>query len=89
MIARTATALPIELVVKGFPAGEITVAPGFRHRSANRMSAVTTTVASLAWATIQSSAASKPSLTTTRAISGCCGTRKCALLTMVTGTFSR
>jgi hypothetical protein len=48
----------------------ITVAPFFRQRSASNMSPVTTTVLTSAASTIQSSAASKASDTTTRSISG-------------------
>src|SRR3954466_12369796 len=70
MIARVAIAAPIELVVKGLPVGEITVAPALRQRSANRISAVTTPAPASARSAIQSSAASKPSLTTIRSTSG-------------------
>jgi hypothetical protein len=40
MIARVATAVPIEAVVNGLPFGASTAAPAFRQRSASRMSAV-------------------------------------------------
>ena len=70
MIARIATALPIELVVKGLPVGPITAAPAFRQRSASNMSAVTTTSPGVAVSAIQLSAASKPSPTTTRSTKG-------------------
>ncbi len=45
MIARVAIAAPIELAVNGLPVGAITVAPALRHRSARRISAVTTMLA--------------------------------------------
>ena len=89
MIARVAMALPIELVVNGLPLGASTVAPAFRQRSASRMSAVTQTVPGVARSAIQSSAASKPALTTSRAINACCGTRIGLLLTTTTGAWWR
>ena len=89
MIARVAIAAPIEPVVKGLPVGASTAAPAFRQRSASRISAVTTTASGPAAAAIQSSAASNASLTTTRSISGCLGTRKWLLLTTDTRAPSR
>ncbi len=86
MIARVATALPIELVVKGLPLGAITTAPALRQRSASKMSAVMQIVPAPAFSTIQSSAASNPSETTTRPIRSCAGTRIGLLETIVTGT---
>src|SRR3546814_15534987 len=53
------------------------------------MSAVTTMLRSSAAPAIQSSAASKPSDTTTRSTSGCSGTRSRLLLTIFTGTACR
>ena len=44
MIARVATAQPIEAAVNGLPLGPITVAPFFRQLSASNMSPVITTV---------------------------------------------
>ena len=86
MIARTAMALPIEALVKGLPLGASTCAPAFRQRSASRISAVMHSVSAPARSAIQSSAASNPSLTTTRSINSCAGMRIGLLLTMVTGT---
>ena len=86
MIARVATAPPMLAVVNGLPVGESTPAPAFRQRSARRMSPVTTMLCGPLAAAIQSSAASKPSPTTTRAISGWSGTRRWLLATIVTGT---
>ncbi len=66
MIARVAMALPIEAVVNGLPLPPITTAPALRQRSASKISAVITTLFGPACSAIQSSAASKLSLTTTR-----------------------
>ena len=81
-----AMALPIEALVKDLPLGAITPAPALRQRSASRMSAVMQSVSAPARSAIQSSAASNPSLTTTRSINSCAGMRIGLLLTMVTGT---
>ena len=81
-----AIALPIEAVVNGLPVGASTTAPALMQRSARRMSAVTQTVPGAARSAIQSSAASKPSETTTRWTNGLAGTRNGLLLTTVTGT---
>ena len=86
MIARVAMAPPIELVVKGLPVEDSTVAPAFRQRSARRISAVTTILAAVDASAIQSSAASKPSPTRMRSISGWSGTRMRWLATIATGT---
>lgn len=72
-MARVAMALPIELVVKGLPVGERTRAPAFRARSARRMSAVITIAPGADCSAIQSSAASKASLTTSAAEQGVLG----------------
>ena len=57
--------MPMPLSVKGFPVGPRTRAPFARQRAASGMSAVTTMSRLPAWATIQSSAASSPTVVTT------------------------
>ena len=84
MMALVASAAPMESTVNGLPVGASTVAPAVRQRSASGMSLVTTTLATSARSAIQSSAASKPSSTTTRAISGWSGTRSRLFATTVT-----
>lgn len=86
LIARVAIAPPIELRVKARPFGASTDPPSLRQRSASRISAVITTQPGAQFSTIQSSAASKASLTSLRPISALSGTRIGLLLTMVTGT---
>ena len=86
MIARVAIALPIEAGVNGLPLCAMTVAPALRQRSASRISPVITTLSAPDCSAIQSSAASNPSDTTTRAIKGCTGTRSAMLATTVTRT---
>ena len=65
-----ASAMPMLASVKGWPVGPITRAPASRQRAASGMSAVTTMSRSPTRSAIQSSAASGPSATTTRLISG-------------------
>jgi hypothetical protein len=72
--SRLAIAMPIEEVVNATPLLPITAAPAFKLRSASGMSAVTTMSPGPARWAIQSSAASKPSLTTTSSTRGSRGT---------------
>ena len=66
--------MPIEDAVKGTPLEPMTVAPFFRLRSASGISEVMTMSSGPARSAIQSSAASKLSLTTTRSMRGSRGT---------------
>ena len=73
--------------VKGLPLGARTAAaPSFRQRSASKISAVMMMLWALRFSTIQSSAASKLSLTILRWMSGWSGMRIGLLLTKTTGT---
>ena len=72
--SRLAIAMPIDEVVNGTPVEPITAAPFFRLRSASGISAVMTTSSGPTRSAIQSSAASKLSLTTTRSMRGSRGT---------------
>lgn len=86
MIARPATAFPMDASVKGCPLGAMATAPDLRQRSARRRSPVITTVRGAVCSTIQSSAASKASVTILREMRGVAGTRIGLLLTTTTGT---
>jgi hypothetical protein len=66
--------MPIDEVVKATPVEPIAAAPFFRLRSARGMSEVITMSSGPTRSAIQSSAASKPSLTTTRSMRGSRGT---------------
>ncbi len=89
MIDRVAIAPPMLALVNGLPLWPSTVAPALRARSASNMSPVMTTSRGVAVSAIQSSAASKASLTTTRSTKKCSGTRIRMLLTSLTATARR
>ena len=82
--SRVETAWPMLLSVKGFPVWPMTRAPFSRQRLASGMSAVITMSSGCACSTIQSSAASNPSSTTSSLIDASSGARIQELETSVT-----
>ena len=70
-----ASAMPMLASVNGLPVGPIACAPRFKQRAASGMSAVTAMSRGPMRSAIQLSAASAPSLTTTRVTSGLSGSR--------------
>ncbi len=84
-----ATAWPMLFSENGFPVGPITRALSFMQRLASRISAVTTMSWGCTWLTIQSSAASNQSSTTSSAIHSSFGIRIQELATNVTSRLYR